>query len=487
MPRRAALATLLTAVLAAGFPSFIGAAENNPQPWKQSEESGDLLNIRLSGAMHTDTSGDFLKIPTDYADTLDFEVAKTPPIVDFGIVRGYEPWDLPILYREDYRRGGVWEGYGDVTRGPDGCFYFSIGDHRSYGGNAYIIRYDPKTRSHRMVVDLRKTMKWTPEDYADSKIHGDLDIDPKGDLWFLSYFGPFPTREEWDTIYNGSRFFHFNIFTGKLDNLGIPLEGSSWPYYNWDWKRGVFFAVSEEDGVVFAYDTKNRKILYAGAPKEGISWHRRCTLLDKDTGIFYSTDTVTYPSGERYRGIHRFVSYTRCNNVFTRMNATVPANPATGRYNPIRAHTQEKTSDGALWCFSENGAFFKFFPAEDRTELIGPNWGRAGYYTANMCQSPGKRYIYYMPCIGISAMDIGTPVVQYDTQTGKRKVLAFLNEFYRAKYGYNAGGPYGIEMDEKGESLFFYVGGGFAKEKKTPYYTRPAMFHLYIPASERKE
>lgn len=484
MTARTLLAVCAALVLASSTSAQTSARVDE---WKKAEETRDILSIPLSGRMYTDSSPEFLTIPASYADTLDFEVAATPPEVDFGVIRGYEPLYFPVLYGEDSKTGGTWEGYGDVTRGPDGCYYFSIGDHRSYGGNAYIFRYDPKTKTHRAVVDLRKAVGWTPRDYADSKIHGDLDMSPDGDMWFLTYFGPFPTKKEWDTVYRGSLLFHYNVRTGKLENLGIPLEGSSWPYYNWDWKRGTFFGVAEEDGVVFAYDTLNRRVLYAGAPKHGISWHRRCTMLDGDTGVFYSTDTVTHPDGERYRGMHHFVSYTRRNNVFIRMNAVVPANPSTGRFNPIRAHTADKTADGAFWCFSENGAFFKFFPAGDRTELLGVNWGRAGYYTANMCQSPKKRYIYYMPCIGNTARDIGTPVVQYDTATGKKKVLAFLSAFYLKKYGYQAGGPYGLEMDDTGESLFFYVNGGFPTGNDLPSGSRPAMFHLRIPASERVE
>ncbi len=467
--------------------SVLAQGPNRASEWKASEEKNDKQNIRLTGKMVTDSGSDFLSVPDDYPGPRDFEVAKTPPSIDFGIIQGYEPWHLPALYSDNPRIGGVWEGYGDVTKGPDGCFYFSIGDHRSYEGNAYIVRFDPKTKLHSLVVDLKKTMKWSPKDYTDSKIHGDLDIDPQGNMWFLTYFGPFPTKEEWDTAYRGSYLFHYNVFDRKLVNLGIPLEGSSWPYYNYDWRRGVFFGVAEEDGVVFVFDAKNRKTLYAGAPKKGISWHRRCTMLDQDTGMFYSTDSVTHPDGERYRGEHYFVSYTRRNNVFTRMQAKVPANPSSGKPNPIRSHTEFKTGDGAFWCFSENGAFFKFFPQQDRTELIGANWGGEGLYTANMCQSPKLRYIYYMPGVGSRAISYGTPLVQYDVKTGKKKVIAFLNRFYLAKYGYNAGAPYGLELDSRGESLFFYAGGGFTSDRNNPKFIRPSMFQVHIPASEREE
>ena len=142
---------------------------------------------------------------------------------------------------------------------------------------------------------------------------------------------------------------------------------------------------------------------------------------------------------------------------------------------------------GAFWCCDVSGAMFRFFPAEDRTEPVGINWGKEGKYLANMCFSPGKRYIYYLPGADTHAYTYGTPVVQYDTQTGRKKVIAFLNDFYLKKYGYSPGGTYGIELDEQGESLFFYTNGCFTTKELTSGYGRPAIFHVHIPESERVE
>ena len=307
----------------------------------------------------------------------------------------------------------------------------------------------PRNKSNTIVVDLREIMNWTPDEYADGKIHGDLDIGPGGDMWFLTYYGPRPTDEEWDTVYRGSWLFHHNIFSGETECLGIPIEGATWPYYNYDSRRGLFFAVCENDGVVLAYDTRERRILYGGAAKYDIQWFRRGTMLDKDTGLFYSTDSRTHDSGERYRGDQHFVSYTRRNNEFTRMNATVPKNPNTGQSSPLRAHTSEKDEEGAFWCFSCDGTIFRFLPTEDRVENIGINWGE-GVYTTAMTSSPGGRYLYYIPGAGFSSFKYGTPIVQYDTKTRTKKVLAFLRDYYMDAYGYGCGGIWGIENGQHG-------------------------------------
>ena len=79
---------------------------------------------------------------------------------------------------------------------------------------------------------------------------------------------------------------------------------------------------------------------------------------------------------------------------------------------------------------------------------------------------------------------LGTPVVQYDTEKNRMKVIAFLRDFYDEKYNYHTGGPWGIEISTDGESLIFYTAGSFGEE---PAYRRPAMFQLHIPASERVE
>ena len=85
----------------------------------------------------------------------------------------------------------------------------------------------------------------------------------------------------------------------------------------------------------------------------------------------------------------------------------------------------------------------------------------------------------------------GEPVVQYDTRTGKKKVLAFLYDYYLEKYGYSAVRRYGIELDETGEYLVFYANGGFTgpgdKEPHEIKMRRPTVFHLIIPESERVE
>jgi hypothetical protein len=274
----------------------------------------------------------------------------------------------------------------------------------------------------------------------------------------------------------------YNIFSGEGEDLGVPLEGDTWCYHSLDSKRGILFGVGQAKNSIFIYDTKERRMLYGGFPKPGITWWRRCILVDQDTGIVYTSNSTSSAEGP-----NNLVSWERKNNTFTVMKSQTPVHPAYGKNFQLRAHTKRKTADGAFWCFGNNGTLFKFYPAEDRIEYVGLNWGEQGKYTTNLCLSPKERYLYYLPGAHAHAYTYGTPVVQFDTKTRRKKVIVFLEDFYLETYGYSPYGCYGLELDEKGESLFFYTNGLFTTKRQGSGYGRPAIFHVHIPESERQE
>lgn len=466
---------LVLRVTVAGVATMLSGAPGDTVAEQRAQEATcDKLNVRHSSTVMTDSSEQFIRVPDRYPDIRDFEVAKAIPKVDFSIVQGLRP---------EYLREQRYGGWGDVAKGPDGCFYFSIGNHMSYGGDAYIIRYDPKAKTQSVVLRTKALIGWQDTDFGDGKLHGDLDVGSNGDIWALTYFGPGPTATEWDSVYRGGWLIRYNVLTGSAENLGIALEGDSWPYHAWDWQRDVFFGVGN-NGFVFVFDTKARKMVYGGAPPSNIHWYERAVLLDRDTGLFYTTDS---PGGTVMSNRHVFVQYVRRNNQFIRMPCETPRNPISGKSGPLRAHTKKKDGGGAFWCFDAAGTLFKFYPSEARTELVGIGWGRSGVYTPNMELSPRGRYVYYVPGAGSGGHPYGTPLVQYDTIRSRKKVIAFLYDYYLEKYGYGAAGTYGVELDPKGESLFLYTNGLFTTREKGTGYGRPALFHVHIPASEREE
>jgi len=85
-----------------------------------------------------------------------------------------------------------------------------------------------------------------------------------------------------------------------------------------------------------------------------------------------------------------------------------------------------------------------------------------------------------MTCHGVIELT-GTPIVQYDTQTKRRKVLAFLEPFYEEKYGCTLKGTYSVAIDPAGDKL--YATWNVSRTSKV--WDCCAMTVIHIPPSER--
>ncbi len=94
------------------------------------------------------------------------------------------------------------------------------------------------------------------------------------------------------------------------------------------------------------------------------------------------------------------------------------------------------------------------------------------------------RFIYYMPNL-VQSRSYHQPVMQFDTRTGKRKVLAFTDDYYFEKYGFYNGGAHGLALSADGSTLVFNLNGAF-KPRVEPFYGNPAIMVVHIPESERK-
>jgi hypothetical protein len=438
--------------------------------------------------MRSDTSDRFLTIPDDYPDVIDFEVATEPAQIDFAIVQHTEPWYLPVddqIHVSPLSASGgfaMWSGFGAVRRGPDGCFYYSIGNHLYYGGNAYMMKYDPMKKDQSVCFETRECLKWRDDQWTDGKIHGNPDIDSSGDMYVPTFSGPRPLAADLrDIEYHGAHILRYNIFSGEVEDLGVPLQGDTWCYSSYSEEMGLMFVAGQAKGMVMVYDTRKREMVFGGFPPPDIRWWMRCTLIDPQSGKIYSSNVISRD------GEMPMVSWERKNSTFRILEVCSPTNPISGKGEPLRAHTTSKDADGAYWCFDEFGFIFKLYMAEGKVEPVGLNWGKAGKYTANLVMSPGGRYLYYLPGAHSRMYEYGTPLVQYDTRNGRKKVLAFLNNYYLDKYGYSPYGAYGIDISEKGDSLFFFTNGLFTTREMGSGYGRPAIFHVQIPESERRE
>jgi hypothetical protein len=321
---------------------------------------------------------------------------------------------------------------------------------------------------------------------ADGKVHGWLRVTDSGDLYFATYFArwPQPIQKDWDSGYEGGSIIRYNVVTEEAEDLGVPLLHRSWPFHNMDTERGIFYGAGLNHEFL-AYDAFNGKMLYGGYMPQDTKWENRAILVDAPTGCVFTTNAFVDHNPNLIR-------YCPDTGEFALMNCRAPAYPLLREGDNLprdndnmRCHTGRRAVDGSYYCMTYAGTMFKFFPDEDRTELLSMNWDN-GRYCGSVCMSPDERYLYYCPgSHGMGSFD-KVPVVQYDTQTKTKKVLAFLGPYYREKYGYTLGGTFSIRLFPGAKKLFIAWNGRFEPELRGGYdaFGNPSFMVIHIPEGE---
>jgi hypothetical protein len=104
--------------------------------------------------------------------------------------------------------------------------------------------------------------------------------------------------------------------------------------------------------------------------------------------------------------------------------------------------------------------------------------------------SPDERFVYYLPGAHGGAFRYGTPVIQYEIASGRRKVLALLAPAIEEAQGYVPAGTYGAKLSADGATLYVNF-NGHPVDRLRPRKMPPNGFGLcgfaaiHIPAAER--
>jgi hypothetical protein len=361
--------------------------------------------------------------PTDVA------IAKTAPTVDTMFFPG-----------QDYP-GKPWSVWGDGLA-ANGKYYTSIGDHLAPAGNAYVYEYDPATKALRRIADVRKTLGLPDGHYTPGKIHGRLDLGSDGWLYFSTHRGS--TRVTTDEFhYRGDWILRCDPASGETEIVAQgPVPKHCIPCSVVDPQRMIFYGGTapgvgkDGEGVhFFAYDLRARKVLYSGPDGPA-----RAMMFSPSTGRIY------YTAGKGDDGpLMRF-------------------DPAKGAPEKIpgtiglRAATEE-TPDGFIYTVSsgqrgKTAELYRFNPKTEQVEPLGPAAvGTQNYITTIDADSTG-RYLYYIPGAHGGSEKDGTAIVQYDTRTKRKKVIAFLHPYFEKQYGCTLRGTFGAALDPAGDKLY---------------------------------
>ena len=405
---------------------------------------------------------DFLT-PPDGFDGKDTAIAKVAPKVDVTFFAGLT----------DRGKGTLWSSWGDGCLASNGKYYTSVGDHLGADASSYVYEYEPERRVLRRVVDVLRAIGHMLGLYGHGKIHSGIHQAADGKLYFTTYWGKQREIEKaFEKGYRGSLLLCYDPATGKAENLGaiVPKQGLPASYFDPATQLLHFHAVYGGD--VAVYDVKARTLKFRGGAD--VSAANR-TFLGDGTGRVYF-------SGKD--GLH---AYDPMKNALVRTGWQLPATPDGKKGDTLRAAVTRPTKAGIVYGMTAAGRLFALdtkAPADAPSVVtdLGPNYG-VGNYTAVMVMSPDEKYLYYAPGAHGSGNRHGSPVVQYDIASGRRKVLAFLAPPLLKAHQYQVGGTYNLQIDPAGERLYFTFNGAPAGARSM--FGKPSVMVVHVPREER--
>ncbi len=400
----------------------------------------------------TEKSTALLEAPPGLAK--DVRVARAVPQVDFLYFPGQE---YP---------GRPWSAWGESLF-AGGKYYASIGDHQAPAGNAFVYEYDPGRKSFRRLLDLRKLLDLPDGHYTPGKVHSRLDLGSDGWLYCGTHRGS--TRVTTDEYhYRGDWIVRVHPGTGKSEVVVRgPVPKHCIPASVLDARRLIFYGATAPgtgtEGIkFFAYDVGKKKLLVSAddGPKRAI-------VLARSTGRVY----YTRGSDERLMR-------------FDPARGGPPA--AIEGTIGIRAATAE-TPTGKVYTVSQGRkgsptTVYEFDVKSEKVKVIGPAAVGSQQYVAAIAADPTGWYLYYAPGAHGGADRDGSPVVQMDTRTGSRKVIAFLAKHFTAKAGCTPKGTYSLAVDDRGERLFIT----WNSSRGSRNWDCCALTVIHIPESERR-
>ena len=416
----------------------------------------------------TDQSSDFLIKPDSVQLEEGVEISETPPIIDF------------LYFPGQTHQSKLWSVWGDGS--TTGTKYFtSIGDHNSPRGEGQVYEYDSETKKIRLLMNVKEFLEQSgmlPKDmdYTPGKIHSRTEMGSDGWIYFSTHRGSTTDNTTDARGYKGDNIYRVNPKTGQKEIAAVyPMPKHTIPAGVLDPNRLIYYGGTAQGndaadkGVWFiAYDVKNNKLL-----NKSPGGFDRCAIFSSSTGCVYWRGLPKTMDGSTEEG-----TFGRKYDPKTNMITSCPQAPV------VRACTQE-TKDGIVYGFTaDNKNLWAFNIKLETLKIIGQGMVATQTYVTSMDLDPvTQRYIYYVPGAHGGAAKDGTPIVQYDLKTNKRKVIAFLSKFYKEKYCYSMDGTFSTAVSPDGSILFVTWNGSRLPNAKD--WDTSAMTAIHIPKSER--
>jgi hypothetical protein len=417
---------------------------------------------------------EFLQIPPSVAAKLaegkivPFDVAKEPPTVDLAF---HDQLGPDAIHRR------LWSSWGDICVASDGRVYCGIGDHgNDAGGDArcFLYRWDPAVKKLSQIVDMNRVVPPHPGQPAWSKLHARIEEGPDGKIYFSCTLNAGTKAGDPKYGFNdtlpGGQLYRFDPATGNTEDFASLPPRRCTATARLDRARNIWWCNLEvTDGdALWGIDLASKKTIYRGA-EGSVGFNRAFALLEDGRILFNGPQTL---------------------QLLDPKTGTIQATTAHAEGSPgMRCVTRESRDGHVYGLLQVTHQLFDYSLAAGNLKLLGPGW-LEGEYTAVCELSPDERFLYYLPGSHGHAWQSGTPVIQYNLKTGRRKVLAFLEAAFEHACDYVPGGSYGMKVSADGATLYVNF-NGHAADKIRPATMKPIGFGLtsfaaiHIPLSER--
>jgi hypothetical protein len=377
-------------------------------------------------------------------------IAKTPPTVDFLFYPGQDypgnPWSFRAV---------------GAVRGEK--YYSALCDHLAPAGTAKLFEYDAAAKQFRLLVDTAAFLKSSgaigPEmKYSPGEVQTRIDWGSDGWLYYGTTRGS--TRATTDA-------------NGYLGDWVLRTEPASG-------KTELVCAYPVPKHCILASVVDPQRMMFYGGTADGDYRVKNVMFfaLDLKTGKVIKSDT---------NGFDRYVIFARSTGrlYWDGRKYDPDTNELTTSQAPhVRSATAE-TPQGIVYGTTHYEAgLWAFDTKTEKLTQIGEGAVGTQGYVASIHADPTGRYLYYVPGAHGGATKDGTPIVQFDLKTGQRKVLCFLHQFFKDKYGYYLDGCFCSVLDPNGEKL--YVSWDGWREGQPRGSESAALTVIHIPASERQ-
>lgn len=465
LTRRELLATGLALPLVQALPR-VRAEEATPWPPPLRGAQNGTATIRSDAFLQTPEA---VQMQARQEGAAPFTVATATPTVELSFHRDLGPEAVS-------RR--LWSSWGDIALARDGRVYCAIGDHgNDQGGDArcFLYRWDPARKSLEQIVDMNRVVPPQMGQPAWSKVHAKIDEGPDGKIYFSCTLNDgnraVNPNFRWTDRLPGGQLYCYDPQTSRTSVFHDLPHPRCTATSRLDRERNVWWCNLEGGGnALWALNLATREPLFQGT--DGSVQFNRAFALCRDGSIVFNGSGGLW----KYDASMRRLVQTR-----SRFEGTTPG---------MRSASSE-SRDGAIYGTTQGtGQLYRYRPAADELTLHGPAWLRGDYIT--VCElSPDERFLYYLPGAHGGATRTGTPVIQYEIASGRRKVIAFLATAIEQAQGYVPAGTYGMKVSADGGTLYVNF-NGYAAEGVRPARMRinggfglTAFAAIHIPASER--